>query len=870
MAGGMTTMAAAAVLLACAAASAAAAWSPPPPPPPDDLDVVRQRVVQSMLLAESDLASAREAAAALGRALRPNGTWADIDYHDFRAAGWPMEEHLSRMVSMAKAWRGSSASAPVDGGTAQATLLTDTTRALEAWLLHDWKNTWYDNMISVPSNMGAAALLLSPPESPEALSAPDGNKMVEIMARAHWADYTGANLLNMLRVQVYRGVFAHNSTVVAQAFARAFQDVCHHHQDKESIQADNSFHQHGTQLESGGYGATFASIILSLAVVSGGTAFAMPADKLSVFEGLVLDGQARMTRGGSWDWQVTGRAVSTPSLMKIRLGSTSDMRRFGDAVSLTRKREWEALARRIDTGDASADAALVGTTAFYNSDYLAHNRPEYLFSIHMFSKRTIPAACINEQGKQDRHLSDGATALYKTGHEYAADPAATNSSGPPGMNSSWTAEVFPVWNWSRPPGTTTATASVAPRCDNAKKKTDLEFVGSVSGGTVGVAMQSLDLGVPAANITAAATNAPLLSIKNCSGKVSGDLCCPNKCRVCGGPGCLSKDCCNSGVHRHCSATVGPPCRFNGPPPPPHAIANKSWLLFEDAILASGEVQRPQTGALVTTIEQSRLQGSVLIGQSLEPTEVAGNQGDELESAVASTLPPNSTRALDLSQGGAWVLHHGTGYVLPQTPGVVAYVSNDYKTGSWRSVGVGSEALIALPLFDLYLVHEQQYRYWILPINATAASMPASLESSGGYVVTGGGASGFTLATNNDSLHAADKVSTVLGAVWTEGGTTATVGCLTINASRACAFVLRRWANGTLSASASVPGANGGNLSLAITHHACDGGEWSVAADSDGEPGCVRDASGDLSLHFQLPSGDYLGKSVDVVCAGVGT
>ena len=110
--------------------------------------------------------------------------------------------------------------------------------------------------------------------------------------------------------------------------------------------------------------------------------------------------------------------------------STSEMRRFGTALSPSRGAEWAAFAHRIDTDDSSTAAALVGTSSYYDSDYIAHNRPGFMFSVHSFSKRTIPAACVNEQGKLDRHLSDGATALYKTGHEYD--------------------DIFPVWNWTHP------------------------------------------------------------------------------------------------------------------------------------------------------------------------------------------------------------------------------------------------------------------------------------------------------------------------------------------------------------------------------------------------------------------------------------
>ena len=276
----------------------------------DDLAIVTDRVVRSML--PSDAHAAQASAAQLGRQLLPNGSWPDIDYHEFRRAAWPMTSHLSRVSSMAGAWRADNTSA------AAPALLANATSALECWLLHDWKNpNWYDNEIGVPRQMGEIALLLSPPGG-SALSATDGAKMSEIMARADWLghgtyshpQWTGANLLDMLRIQIHRGLFLHNKTLVEQGFARSFADVVPHSQSGESIMVDHSFHQHGPQLLAGAYGAVFTSDILGLSDISADTEFAMPAAAIKVFEGLVLDGQARMSRGGSWDWQVHGRGVS--------------------------------------------------------------------------------------------------------------------------------------------------------------------------------------------------------------------------------------------------------------------------------------------------------------------------------------------------------------------------------------------------------------------------------------------------------------------------------------------------------------------------------------------------------------------------------
>ena len=206
-----------------------------------------------------------------------------------------MVAHLGRVRTMAAAWRGAS--------NATGALLSETKLALDVWLRHDWQNpNWYDNEIGVPRAMGDIGLLLQP-----ALSSAEATKIVEIMARADWKGsgtvakphWTGANLLDMLRIQIHRGAFVNRTSVVAEAFARSFAAVVPHHQNEESIMVDNSFHQHGPQLLAGAYGSVFTSDILDLAAISASTQFQMPVAAVTVFEGLVLDGQARMTRANA-------------------------------------------------------------------------------------------------------------------------------------------------------------------------------------------------------------------------------------------------------------------------------------------------------------------------------------------------------------------------------------------------------------------------------------------------------------------------------------------------------------------------------------------------------------------------------------------
>ena len=268
-----------------ACVSGVASTSPPPAAPTTrDADAVAVQLVATLLPKPVHLAAARANATRLGAALRPNGSWPDIDYHNFQRAEWPMVTHLDRIVQMATAWRGDNASAHVDTGPGQVALLRNVTTALKLWLAHRWTNpNPYDQSIGVPRPMGKIALLLSPNASAEGiLSRTDVETIVDIMKGARWEGATGANLLDVLLIQIYRGAFTRDVVLLKEAFNLSFSAVARKHQHKESIQFDNSFHQHGPQLQTGGYGACFTRDLLIMISASVDTAFQMAPTVASV------------------------------------------------------------------------------------------------------------------------------------------------------------------------------------------------------------------------------------------------------------------------------------------------------------------------------------------------------------------------------------------------------------------------------------------------------------------------------------------------------------------------------------------------------------------------------------------------------------
>ena len=122
-----------AVILACLLSGVLPAQSA-------DLDVVKQRIVQSLStgLAGPAVVQGHQSA------LQADGTWPDIDYASTAQTYWPPRNHLERMKSMAKEYVWGS----LQGDT---TLRDDIFRAFDAWILRDPQSTnWWYQQLNTP------------------------------------------------------------------------------------------------------------------------------------------------------------------------------------------------------------------------------------------------------------------------------------------------------------------------------------------------------------------------------------------------------------------------------------------------------------------------------------------------------------------------------------------------------------------------------------------------------------------------------------------------------------------------------------------------------------------------------------------------
>ncbi|MCK4625250.1 MAG: hypothetical protein KAV00_08065, partial [Phycisphaerae bacterium] len=178
-----------------------------------DLQVVRKRLSESLLAAspKPDSAKIKEIAASL----RPDGSWADIDYDDRGRTAWKTRLHLNRLGVMVRAYRSAGHAMCGDRDLKRSIL-----SALDFWLTKDFRNpNWWWNKIGVPLNISAILVLMEGDISKTQRMA--GTK---ILSRAKLG-MVGQNLVWLAEITVARGCLEGDPEVVAEASKRMADEI---------------------------------------------------------------------------------------------------------------------------------------------------------------------------------------------------------------------------------------------------------------------------------------------------------------------------------------------------------------------------------------------------------------------------------------------------------------------------------------------------------------------------------------------------------------------------------------------------------------------------------------------------------------------
>ena len=398
---------------------------------------------------------------------KTDGSWDDIGYTNKTRSLWEAYLHLSRTFAMAKVFRDKNSEFYLDHRISSAVCA-----AMKWWIDNDPVNpNWWWNVIGVPRIMGGIVILMA-----DAFRTRELKAVMPILKRRVNAR-TGQNLLWALVQQIIYASLEESEPAMLDASRQIAGLVTMSPLGQEGIQADGSFHQHGSVLYSGSYGSAFVSDCGLLLYVLNNTRFALPPDCLKNLETLMLDGVQWMYRGPTFDYGIKGRAISRreTQLQKLKYSESLpgmniiEVFRLMCDISTERRKEFRRATDRYEKIIAGEpDPGIGGIRYFWQSDFLVQNTKDFYISVRMHSSRVDNTdSPHNGEGLKSHYIADGCTFIMRSGLEYY--------------------RIFPCWDWQKIPGTTELQTLEPLSAENVRRQGTSAFVGGMGGTHYGMA-----------------------------------------------------------------------------------------------------------------------------------------------------------------------------------------------------------------------------------------------------------------------------------------------------------------------------------------------------------------------------------------------
>ena len=416
----------------------------------NDLDVLREKLCEDTVTLVDAHASLSADIGSWVATLGDEGLWPDVVYTCDNLKGWQAAVHLTRLLTLAKAWY-AHASAWHD----DATLLAAVLQGLDGWFNAKPQNpNWWWMQIGAPLRLADVLLhvVAACDESVIARAVP------AFISHQPATRFTGQNLVWVADIQIRHGVLVRDPALVSQGFTVMGRELRVFPRE-EGIQPDMSFFQHRLLLYAGGYGQGFAADVARLIYVADGTSYAWPAEKVALLARYLLDGCRWMVRGRTFDYGTVGREISRRGHSAARLFCGADFLAQIDSP-------WRAALQALAAG-GDGRSLVTGNRMFWCADFMAHHRAGYAFTVRVPSTRIENAdwPCCGGEGRLCHHMAEGASFLYRDGDEYR--------------------DLFPVWNWRQIPGTTVEQNPGPLDPEALRGYGASDFAGGVSDGCVG-------------------------------------------------------------------------------------------------------------------------------------------------------------------------------------------------------------------------------------------------------------------------------------------------------------------------------------------------------------------------------------------------
>ena len=400
--------------------------------------------------------------------LSEDGSWPDLNYDTRSRASWDPEHHLQRVRLMAEACMLNNSSLPQ--------LYQKIEKAIFYWINRNpqpQSDNWWYGTISIPQNAGYILLFMQ--ESSKQLPDSAVNGLLAWMKKSRKIEsQTSTELGRMLAIgwhYVIRGCVTNDETLIKQAVGYVNQ-MLEPDSGYTGIQADYSFHAHGKQLYSHGYGVVMLQRFAAFAEILKGTPYEFSGTNAQELYKFSHKTFFKLARGQYLDYNVAGRNIARQNNLQagrlIPLLETSrnlDSPRFAE--------QYEAAIERF-YGKKAADYKIAPEHLhLWSSDYSVHIRPEHFASLRMSSTRMVKPERGNGENILERFRGNGAMSVMVRGNEYF--------------------NIFPVWRWDQIPGTTVpALQDLSGQDDWFFNYGKTDFVGGVSDGEYGASVYVMD------------------------------------------------------------------------------------------------------------------------------------------------------------------------------------------------------------------------------------------------------------------------------------------------------------------------------------------------------------------------------------------
>lgn len=387
-----------------------------------------------------------EKANELLNSMKADGSWPGLDYKNKQRSEWPLMKHLEYMRIIASAYSSEKSSMYKNDEVAQKYLAS-----LRFWLKSNpGSNNWWYGKIGIPRDISPSVIMMY-----DLLSDSDKSYLKPVLDKSV-IGMSGQNKVWLAGNVLFRGAIYDNDAEIEEG-SKIIKNELVMRLRGEGIQADWSYHQHGSQLQFGNYGLHFIEDMVKWIYVLYGTPFAFEGDRVETLRNYMLEGQQWVVWKNAMDISSCGRQLFIDSPKK-KCANLFERTKELQNIDIEHNNEYDDMFDYTKT---------IGFKHFWCSDYSVKRTKDYFFSVKMCSSRVLGAESCNGENLQGYHMGDGVALLYQTGKEYE--------------------NIFPYWNWKKVPGLTVVQDSKPlPVLTAWGYKIESDFAGGVTDGTNGI------------------------------------------------------------------------------------------------------------------------------------------------------------------------------------------------------------------------------------------------------------------------------------------------------------------------------------------------------------------------------------------------